>query len=258
MRTSVPIAILVVLATAGFAPTDPPYTGKWKLNLAKSDFGQVTVLYEPVDGGGFKVTVDGLSYTLKTDGKDTPTPWGTTTAWKSINASTWEAINRANGMLLSTDTVRLSADGKTLTVASKVMKASGETSNDGMTFHRISGGPGLAGKWQAANLKSSSPGSLEIAPKGADGLILTFVDQKGVCDAKLDGKEFPAAGPMWPAGWTCALSKHGDHAFDVTWKKDGKAMYRSTFTASADGKTLTETGGAASTTEKIKAVYDRQ
>src|SRR5881296_928220 len=154
MRTSVPIAILVVLATAGFAPTDPPYTGKWKLNLAKSDFGQVTVLYEPVDGGGFKVTVDGLSYTLKTDGKDTPTPWGTTTAWKSINASTWEAINRANGMLLSTDTVRLSADGKTLTVASKVMKASGETSNDGMTFHRISGGPGLAGKWQAANLKS--------------------------------------------------------------------------------------------------------
>ena len=63
---------------------------------------------------------------------------------------------------------------------------------------------------------------------------------------------------MWPAGWTCEIAKDGTHAFDVTWKKDGKPMYKGKFTASSDGKTLTESGGAVGSTEKIKAVYDRQ
>jgi len=33
-------------------------------------------------------------------------------------------------------------------------------------------------------------------------------------------------------------------------------MYKSTFTASPDGKTLTEAGGAGGYTEKIKVVYE--
>jgi hypothetical protein len=53
------------------------------------------------------------------------------------------------------------------------------------------------------------------------------------------------------------VSKNGERGFDVTFKKDAKPMYKSTFTASGDGKTLTETGGSVATTEKIKAVYDR-
>ena len=258
MRTALRNAALAALATAGFSAAEPPYAGKWKLNPAKSDFGQLTVLYEPVADGAFKVTIDGLSYTFKADGKDTPNPWGGTTAWKSIGPTSWESVNRANGKLLGTDTVRLSTDGKTLVVDSKVMKVTGEASSDRMTFRRVSGGPGLAGKWQASKVNSSAPGTVEIAAKGTDGLILRFVDQNGVCDAKLDGKDFPATGPMLPAGWTCALSKNGDRAFDVSWKKDGKPMYRSTFTASSDGKTLTETSSAAGTTEKVKIVYDRQ
>jgi len=258
MRTLLGIAAFVTLTAASLLATDLPYSGKWKLNVAKSDFGETTVAYEQLAGGEIKVTADGLSYTFKADGKEYPTPWGTTAAWKSIDATTWETINRANVNLIGTDTVKLSADGKSLTVNSKNMKATGETSNDTVVFKRVSGGPGLAGKWKTANVKVSSPGTLEVAGKGADGLTLTYVDQNGVCDATLDGKNYPAAGPMWPSGWTCALSRNGERAFDATWKKDGKPLYKSTFAASADGKTLTETGGAVGTTEKIKAVYDRQ
>ena len=85
-----------------------------------------------------------------------------------------------------------------------------------------------------------------------------MADEAGACDARFDGKDYPAKGKMWPAGWTCAIAKNGARGFDLTWKKDGKEMYKTTLTVSEDGKTLTETGGAAASGEKIKMVYDRQ
>jgi len=258
MRAFLQATVFVCLAALGIAAAAPAYYGTWKLNPSKSDFGQLTVMYEQAPGGAFKATMDGLSYTFTMDNKPAQTPWGTTDAWKPVDATTWQTTSRANGKLVGTASIKLSPDGKTLTVNSKMMKVTGETSDSTMTFQRVSGSTGLTGTWKAAKLQSSSPGVLSVAGKGADGLVLTFVDQNGVCDAKLDGKDYPAAGPLWPAGWTCALSPNGANAFDVSWKKDGRPMYKSTFTASADGKTLTETGGAVGTTEKIKAVYDRQ
>lgn len=35
-------------------------------------------------------------------------------------------------------------------------------------------------------------------------------------------------------------------------------MYASTFTVSADGKTMTEVGGATNTKEKVRVVYEKQ
>ena len=56
----------------------------------------------------------------------------------------------------------------------------------------------------------------------------------------------------------CAIAKNGATALDVTWKKDGKVMFKDTLTPSADGKTLTDVSAAPATTEKVTAVYDRQ
>ena len=47
-----------------------PYGGKWKLNVAKSDFGQLTLVYEALPGGAYKGTMDGLSFTFTLDGKE--------------------------------------------------------------------------------------------------------------------------------------------------------------------------------------------
>jgi hypothetical protein len=44
---------------------------------------------------------------------------------------------------------------------------------------------------------------------------------------------------------------------DLTWKKDGRTYTRA-LEASADGKTLTETGSGVEVNEKYKAVYDKQ
>jgi len=248
------IAGIVLLASSvAAAMADPPYVGKWKLNSAKSDFGQLTMMYEPVPGGGFKATMDGVSYTFTTDGKEVATPWGTTSSVKAINATTWESTSKAGGKLFSTETIKLSADGKTLTVDSKMAQGASNST----TFTRVSGGPGLAGTWKAARM-STSAGILDISAKGADGLVLKMVDMGATCEGKLDGKPNPATGPTFPAGWTCAFSKSGANGFSVAFNKDGKPMYSSTYTISPDGKTLMEAGGAVATKEKTKAVYDRQ
>ena len=253
MRTALRIAGLVLLASSiTAAQANPPYAGKWKLNTAKSDFGQLTATYEALPGGAFKVTMDGVSYTFTTDGKPVATPWGTMSSVKAINATTWESTNTAGGKPFSTDTIRLSADGKTLTVDAKM--AQGATSSS--TFTRVSGGPGLAGTWKAARM-STSAGLVEISAKGADGIVMKMVDMGATCEGRLDGKPSVATGPAFPTGWTCAFSKSAN-GFTVAFNKDGKPMYASTFTVSADGKTMTEVGGAVSTKEKIRAVYERQ
>jgi len=252
---------LFLIGTCAFAfaaAADAPYAGTWKMNLAKSDFGESTITYEQLPGGGMKATMDGQSYSFKTDGKDTMTPWGMTAAWKAIDANTWETIEKTNGKVTSTNTLKLSPDGGTLTLDARRVKAGGGTSNDSMSFQRVSGGPGLAGKWKTRNLKSSSPETMSLTPKGSDGLTISYGNIGAACDARFDGKDYPATGPVWPAGWTCAIAKTGANGLDLTWKKDGKAMYKSTMAVSSDGKTLTEASSAVNVNEKIKVVYDRQ
>jgi hypothetical protein len=240
------------------AAGDTPYAGKWKMNVAKSNFGDTTIEYEQMSGGEMKATMDGQSYKFKTDGQENMTPWGMTMAWKAVDGKTWEAIEKTNGKVTATSTLKVSADDKMMTMEAKRAKADGGTSNDSMTFQRVSGGPGLAGKWKTKNLKTSSPETLSLAAKGSDGLTISLGNEGGVCDAKFDGKEYPATGPVWPSGWTCVIAKDGERGIDLTWKKDGKDMYKSMLAVSADGKTLTETGSAAGVDEKFTVVYDKK
>ena len=261
MRISVWPVLFVLAPVVGatvLSASDPPYVGSWKLNPAKSDFGETTVTYEQMAGGQVKVTADGQSYTFKTDGREYPTPWGSTSAWKTLGANTWEVTNKANDKVVGTATLKLAADGKTLTADARNVKATGEASHDVAVYQRESGGPGLAGQWKTKNLKIGSPGTMTISPSGSDGLTLTFVEEKATCSAKFDGKDYAAAGPIWPSGWTCAIAKSGATGLDVTWKREGQVMYKDTLTPSADGKTLVDVGAAPKTTEKVKAVYDRQ
>ena len=256
-----PIVFALVLVGMGAAvlwASDPPYAGSWKLNPAKSDFGETTVTYEETADDQMKFTADGQSYTFKADGNDYPTPWGSSSAWKALDANTWKVTTKVDAKVVGTATLKLGADGKTLTVDARNIDASGQASDNVAVYQRLSGGPGLAGKWKTKNLKIGSPRTLKISTSGSDGLSLTFVEEKGTCSAKFDGKDYPATGPIWPSGWMCAIAKSGATAFELTWKRDGKVMYKDTLTPSADGKTLTDVSAAAGTTEKVTAVYDRQ
>ena len=257
-RNRVLSAVFAIAAVAAVAAADPPYVGKWKMNPAKSDFGETTITYEQLPSGEMQSTAAGASYTFKLDGNDYPAMFGSTAAWKSLSANSWETTWKLNGKVLTTDTLTLSADGKTLTVNSKGKKPNGEMLDDTLVAERVSGGPGLAGKWKTKNVKSTAPSVLELASSGPDGLVFKIVDMDLTCNGKFDGKDHPCTGPTLGPGWAVSFVNAGPRALDMTVKNNGNVVFKLWYSVSADGKTLTENGTATGPNEKTTVVYDRQ
>jgi hypothetical protein len=127
--TAIAVSLAMVIEGTAFAQA----VGTWKLNLAKSQYQQgqapksTTLVYEAA-GPGIKVTVDRVladgsaihyAYPANYDGKDVPvlgSPNGDTAARTRVNATTTELVNKQGGNMLSTVTLVVSADGKTLTI----------------------------------------------------------------------------------------------------------------------------------------------
>jgi len=259
VRTARVSLAIVIAATAVFA-ADSPFAGTWKLNPAKSEFTGTTIAFAQEAGGGMKMTADGQSYTFKVDGKSYPGFMGAAVTWTQVNPSTWQADYRKpdTGLALSTQTLALSPDAKTLTVTSKGSKPSGEAFEDSAVFQRVAGAAGLAGTWKSAKVQISSPDTLQITAANDDGFVFAVPSYKVTADMKFDGKDYAASGPTLPAGFTLGLRRIDARSFEMIAKVGGKVVYRDTYTVSADGKTLTDVGMAEGTQEKTKAVYDRQ
>lgn len=247
------VLICSVLATAMAA--DLPYAGKWKVNLAKSDFGQTTMTLEKLSADEWQSTAFGMTYKFKMDGKDYPDGMGGTAAWKALNANTWELVAKANGKVTETDTFKLSADGNTLIDNAKQMKADGGSMATTTVYERVSGGPSLAGKWKTKKVSGAS-GTIEFIPSGSNGLVFKDPDMGLTCNAKLDGNDYPCTGPLLPPGFTVAM-KNDARSLDITVKKDGKPVFNGAYTVAPDRKSMTETGSPASGGEKLKIVFDR-
>jgi hypothetical protein len=234
---------------------DLPYAGKWKVNLAKSDFGETTLTLETLPPDEWRSTAFGVTYRFKMDGKDYPDGMGGTAAWRSVDATTWEMVAKANGKVTETDTLKLSADGKTLTDDVKQSKADGGALHSTTVYERVSGGQSLAGKWKTRKVTGAS-GTIEMIPSGGGGLLFKDPDMGLSCDAKLDGKDYPCTGPLLPPGFTVAMIADA-RSLDLTVKKDAKPVFTATYTVAADGKSMTEIGAPANGGDKIKVMFDR-
>jgi hypothetical protein len=248
------LVLLCALAAAALA-ADLPYVGKWKVNLAKSDFGLTTFSIESLPGGEWQTTVFGVTARFKMDGNEYPDGMGGAVTWKDAGNNTWESVSKANGKVTAKDTLKLSADGKTLTDSNKEVKLDGGSIDSTTVYSRASGGPGLAGKWQTKKVSGAGT-MIEMTASGSDGLTFKDLDQGMTCASRLDGKDYPCTGPMVPTGFTSSVKTAG-RSLDLTVKKDGKPFFTATYIVSADGKTLTETGAPATGGDKFKIVFDR-
>ena len=258
MRTRLATALLVVLSVVGsLAAAENPFAGTWKLNPAKSKLTGDTMKFEKT-AGAIRWSGSGVSYTFNVDGKEYKGPFGETIVLKQIDGTTWGTTNTQKGLLLSTDTTKLSADGKTMTVASKGTKPSGEAFESTVVYERISGDKGLMGGWRDKQVKVSSPGTIEFQPSGKDGLLFKSVGYKSTCDAQFDGKDYPVTGPTVPEGITAALTHAGPRSFKLVMKKDGKPLFRETYKVSQDGRMLTVAGSAVAVNEPYTEVFERQ
>ncbi len=249
---------LVLAAVIAVTATESPFVGRWKLNPEKSQFTGTTMTVDQLPSGEMRLTVEGQSYTFKADGKEYPAIFGSTAAWKEVDANTWEVTYKAKGTVLSTDRQSLSQDGKTLTVISKGTKPDGASFENTAIFQRVSGGPGLAGRWKATKVAISSPETMEFSASKGEGLSWTVPAYKISTVLMFDGKDHPVEGPTVPANFTIAATSKGERSFELVEKIGGKVVYRGTYTLSADGKTLTATFAPEGTTEQVTAVYDRQ
>jgi hypothetical protein len=137
--TTVVITFAIALGGTAFAQA----VGTWKVNLAKSKFPQgqapksTTLVYEAA-GAGIKVTVDQVpadgpaihyAFTANYDGKDVPVvgnPNADMSARTRVNATTTKLVNKKDGKILSTATLVVSDDGKTLTITSTGKDAKGQ------------------------------------------------------------------------------------------------------------------------------------
>jgi hypothetical protein len=252
------IVCLCALAASAVTAADPAYAGKWKLNPAKSDFGAAAIEYSQTASGVNEYIEQGQSYKYRMDGKDYVTPFGYTARWRQIDARTWETKAKLKDQVIETDMTRLSEDGKRLTVTSKGAKPNGEAWEDSSVYQRVAGSAGLSGKWKPVEVKVGSLKFVEISSFGEDGLTWKIPDYAAAAAARFDGKDYPVTGPTAPRGLTVAIRRSGPYSFEMKQKVDGKAAYQATYTVSADGKTLTQTGSPAGAAQSTTWVYDRQ
>jgi hypothetical protein len=242
---------VVALAMAA----DRPYAGKWKVNLARSDFGESTAIFESLPGGEWQSTAGGVTYKFKIDGREYPDGLGGTVVWKAVDANTWELVSKVNGRPVGTDTLSLAAGDRTLTDTARQKTATGGALETTTVYERVSGGPSLAGTWKAQKVSGAS-GTMEIMISGPREIRIKDAEMGMSCDVTLDGRDYPCSGPMLPAGFTVA-AKDKSGSLHMTVKKDMKPVFRATYIVAPDGRLMTEESVAAHGGDKVKLVFDR-
>ncbi len=147
------LGLFVVTAAPALAQTDPQ-VGVWKLNVAKSKYspgpvptsGTTTI---EAAGKGTKVSVDQTlpdgskrqyTFTADYDGKDAPVvgtnPDADTVARTRIDANTVRTVSKKAGKVTTTQTSKVSSDGKTRTVTTKGVNGKGQTINNVAIYER--------------------------------------------------------------------------------------------------------------------------
>ena len=72
-----------------------------------------------------------MTYSFRTDGKNYAMPSGNVAIWRQTGPNSWTTeYRKIDGKLLSSDTWKLSADGKTLSVTTSGAKANGDLYTD--------------------------------------------------------------------------------------------------------------------------------
>jgi hypothetical protein len=250
---NVRLALFLALAAVTSAiATDAPYFGKWKVNSSKSQVNQIMNI-EKQPSGDFRYESAGFIYTFQPDGKEYPAPDGSTVSFKASGDNVWDATIRANGKVSAK--IKLTLNGDTISAASTIPQADGKEIAQTETLKRISGGPGFVGKWKPTTFEAGDFW-IELKPDGGDGLKISAPNS--LCVAKFDGKPYPMSGSGDGAKQTMSFRKKSPASFEAITYLDGKVFFTDVYSASADGKVLTDIGTPAATKKPVKTILDRQ
>lgn len=247
------IAALSCATTLAMA--ENPFAGTWKVDYSKSHVTGQTISFTSEAGDKVRFTDQGGSYTFKPDGSNGTNDVGQPVQWKQIDDRNWKQFTK-EGSIVVTDTWTLSTDANTLTVATSGTRPSGQQIDITETFARTAPGKGFFGKWKSAKYENNSPTTAQIDANGDNGIVWHIPEIKASVDLTFDGKEAAPTGPTVPEGLTLSATKVGARSFELTEKVKGKVIFHGRYTVSADGKTMTEVGGAPGGTP-VRVVFQK-
>jgi hypothetical protein len=233
-----------------------PFVGTWKVDYSKSQLTGDTISFTPEANGSVRVTENARSYSFKPDGSATTNSMGQTEHWTKVDNNNWKTVTQA-GPQSTTDMLKVSEDGKTLTDTTAGTKPNGDPISATATYTRTTPGKGLFGTWKNTKISNSSPNSAQIEANGDNGIIWNIPEIKASVKLNFDGKEVAPTGPTVPAGLMLSATKNGPRSFTLVETMKGKVIWRGHFTVSPDGKTLTEYGRAPGASAPEKLVYQK-
>src|SRR5262252_1121090 len=236
------VSAIIFTAVAILNAADASFFGTWIFVPAKSSLIVPDITFTELGPDQWRQTdQDGKAFTFKMDGQKYPDAYGAYVSAKKIDATTWQVTNYVDGKPASVDTMKLSADGKTLADTNRITV--GKQLESSVLWHRVGSGAGFAGTWKGDPM-AMPPFTLEVLPTGSDGLIFRVGDIVSV-DAKFDGKFYPVTGSQVPKGSTASFTRQSATAFHTIQKfPDGTTSLDAVVSVSNDGNTLTESGQA--------------
>lgn len=232
--------LLSLFPAAAFAVT--PFDGTWKLRLDSMQFsGKPTE--QVILNGSYTRKTCVPPLTIKADGKDQATPVHNTRdhlAVRVVNPTTVEYTQKVGGKVIGTSTDTVAADGDRLTTAFK--DYSGDKPVEGSsTSKRVGPAPpgahAASGAWIQDSVPSVTEAARIIVVQSSDN-GMKWTSNGLVTDAKFDGKQYAVKND--PSRTLVALKKINDRQFEERGTSEGKLQYVTTWTVSADGKTLTQ------------------
>jgi hypothetical protein len=153
---------MLLLLNSGVMAADNPFTSKWKLDMAKSDFTGEMIRYQALKPNLVRYTGAGETYTFTTDGHPHPGLFGRMVSVKQTDTNTWLRTTEFKGKILSETTVALSPDGNTLTETSRGTWPDGSAFEKTEVYNRVGEGFGMVGAmmgtWRSKSA-TESPGN---------------------------------------------------------------------------------------------------
>ena len=249
---------LVAIVMCSAALADDPFDGTWALNIEKSHVAAATLSWEDLGSGRLRFTNMNFSYTFRPDGHEFTTPLGLQQTIEKISDGLYRIMTKRNGVLLATETWKLSSDGRTLFMESRGTRPNGQPFDNRQTYIRTSGSTGLAGNWRGDFEVKLPRNALTIRTAGRGAVTLTFAADKSTVHGKWDGRDYPESGPAVRADTTMALSRTGPDAFRLIHKYNSTVVEILRFRLAADGKSMIVDDTNGKGRELLREVWDKR
>jgi hypothetical protein len=252
-------AALLSVSCCSVLTAGSPFDGTWKFNPAKSQLTGDTFTYSAAPDGKIQFSDGGAwVFDFGLDGKPYKTPGGSTTTWTKAGDNAWDRESSFEGKRTGKGHSALSADGKQLISSWTEFRPDGTTAKSSDVYERVSGGPGLLGKWK--NIKVEATSETLILSVPAPGRISYEVpDYKLKVSGPTDGTPMKPTGPTVSKNFFVSFRVVTPRTFSYESRLNDRVTGLGLLEVSADGKTLAAvTWTPGKEDEKTKAVYDKK